>query len=273
MGLNGISLLEVLNLLYLGDDEIEPEKQLGSIIMEFDSGSKELYYQNKVVKSNPTIKFGDTIFVTDELALAGPICSVKELDMQFNLFLGAYKGSLKVRFEPFQNKVWFEEHKIQSVDGTGLICVVFGFLSNATIANLKINISGATNVHGIVAARNSHMDHPSCTSVLFWKNSANKMEAGCDGVIPLFKSRVGVPLGSVLYVDIALYIDGELYTGTASFVPQIAGKKLEKMSPSKKTKIGVEVKWDSRKNSVFSTYHSLYREWEDEYDSDDDTEG
>ncbi|KAK1377403.1 hypothetical protein POM88_024147 [Heracleum sosnowskyi] len=127
-GLDGISLVEVFNLTYLGRDEIEPDKQLGSIVLEFDSGSKKIYYQNKVVKSNPTIKFGDTIFVTDELT--GPICSLNELDMQFNLFLGAYKGSLKLKFEPYQNRVWVEERTIGSVCGTGLIHVVFGCLSN-----------------------------------------------------------------------------------------------------------------------------------------------
>ncbi|KAK1377396.1 hypothetical protein POM88_024140 [Heracleum sosnowskyi] len=268
-GFDGISLLEVLNLTYLGRDEIEPQKQLGSIELEFDSGSKKIYYQRYVVKSNPTIKFGDTIFLTDKLI--GPICSLNELDMQFNLFLGAYKGSLKLKFEPYQNRVWFEERKIRAVDGTGLIHVVFGCLSNATVANLKINISGATNVHGIIAARNSQLKNPACTSVLLWKSPANEIEVGCDGVIPLFKSRVGVPLVSVLYVDIALYIDGEIYTDTVSFVPQIAGEKLENLSiPNKETKIGVQVKWDSRKNSIYSTYHSLYWEREDEYDSDED---
>ncbi|KAK1377402.1 hypothetical protein POM88_024146 [Heracleum sosnowskyi] len=166
----------------------------------------------------------------------------------------------------------------------GLVCrppgdylILYKFLMdhdvvvNATVANLKIDISGATNVHGIIAARNSQLKNPACTSVLFWKSPANEIEVGCDGVIPLFKSCVGVPLVSVLYVDIALYIDGEIYTNTVSFVPQIAGEKLENLSiPNKETKIGVQVKWDSRKNSIYSTYHFLYWEREDEYDSDED---
>ncbi|KAK1387115.1 hypothetical protein POM88_015293 [Heracleum sosnowskyi] len=144
--------------------------------MEFDSGSKELYYQRKVVESNPTIKFGDTIFPTNDLT--GPICSMKQLDMQFNLFLGAYKASLELKFEPYRNRVWVEDRKIRSVCGTGLISVMFGCLSNATVANLKINISGATHVHGVVAARNSQLNNPSCTSVLFWKSLTNEIEVG-----------------------------------------------------------------------------------------------
>ncbi|KAK1387102.1 hypothetical protein POM88_015280 [Heracleum sosnowskyi] len=177
MGLDGISLLEVFNLVYLGNDEIGPEKQLGKIKMEFDSGSKELYYQRK-----------------------------------FNLFLGAYKASLELKFEPYRNRVWVEDRKIRS-----------------------------------------------------W---------GCDGVIPLLKLRVGVPLDSELYVDIALYIDGEIHQETISFVPQIEGEKCEEiLVPNKETRISVKVKWDIKKNSVYSTYRSFYGEWEDESDSDEDSEG
>ncbi|KAK1387100.1 hypothetical protein POM88_015283 [Heracleum sosnowskyi] len=197
--------------------------------MEFDSGSKELYYQRKVVESNPTIKFGDTIFPTNDLT--GPICSMKQLDMQFNLFLGAYKASLELKFEPYRNRVWVEDRKIRSVCGTGLISVMFGCLSNATVANLKINISGATHVHGVVAARNSQLNNPSCTSVLFWKSSTNEIEVGKERNVRRF------------------------------FVP------------NKETRISVKVKWDIKKNSVYSTYRSFYGEWEDESDSDEDSEG
>lgn len=98
---------------------------------------------------------------------------------------------------------------------------------NATVANLKINISGVTDVHGIVADSNSRLDKHSCTRVLFWKSPADKIEVGCDEVIPLSRSRVGVPLDFVFYVDIALYIDGEIYTDTASFDLQIEGEKIE----------------------------------------------
>lgn len=83
---------------------------------------------------------------------------------------------------------------------------MLGFLSNATVANLEIqlNISATSNVHGIVAARNRKLDHPTCTSVLFWKSPANRTEVGWDGVIKLSKSRVGVPLDYELYVDILM---------------------------------------------------------------------
>ncbi|KAK1387112.1 hypothetical protein POM88_015290 [Heracleum sosnowskyi] len=206
--------------------------------MEFDSGSKELYYQRKVVESNPTIKFGDTIFPANDLT--GPICSMKQLDMQFNLFLGAYKASLELKFEPYRNRVWVEDRKIRSVCGIGLISVMFECLSNATVANLKINIFGATHVHGVVAARNSQLNNPSCTSVLFWKSSTNEIEVG----------------------------------ETISFVPQIEGEKCEEiLVPNKETRISVKVKWDIKKNSVYSTYRSFYGEWEDESDSDEDSEG
>ncbi|XP_074339339.1 uncharacterized protein LOC141677352 isoform X2 [Apium graveolens] len=238
----GIPLLEVLNLVYMGNDEIESEDQLGSILLEFDSGSKRFYRQN-----------------------------------MFNLFRGAYKDSLKVKFEPVGDKVWSEKRIIWSVDGTGQICVVFGGLSNATVANLKVNISGARDrdVHGIVAARNNQLDTPSCTNVLFWKSLSNKIEVGSDGAIPLSRSNVGVPLGSVFFVDVALSVDGLIHRGTASFVPQIKGEKVEKITfHNKETIISVEVKWDSREKTVFSTYWSVDREpVEGEYDSEEDSEG
>lgn len=257
-------------MVYLGNDEIESENQIGSIRMDFDNSTMLLYYKRTAVKSNPSIKFGDTIFLTDKDL--GPIYFPTKIEMHFNLFRGAYNGSFKVAFEPFDDKVWCEEHMIRSVEGTGEIRVVFGGLSNATVAKLKINISGATNIHGIIAARNSQLDQPSCTSVLFWKSSANKIEVGCDGAIPLSRSRVGVSLSSVLYVDIALHIDGEIYKYTATFVPQITRDKPEKIIqeivvPGKKTKISVTIMWDSREDYVYSSYDS------DEYDSDEDTEG
>lgn len=259
-------------MVYLGNDEIESEDQLGSILLEFDSGTKEIYHQKMVDKSNRSINFGDTIFPTDHLM--GPICSLEELDMQFNLFRGAYKGSLKVKFQPCRDEVWKEKRRIWSVDGTGQICVVFGGLSNATVANLKVKISGAGDVHGIVAARNNQLDKLSCTSVLFWKSLSNKIDVGPDGAIPLSRSRVGVPLGSVFFVDVALYVDDIIYKDTVSFVPQIKGEKVEVIKfQNEEIVISVEVKWDSREKSVFSTYRSFYREPEGEYDSEEDSDG
>ncbi|KAK1355011.1 hypothetical protein POM88_048267 [Heracleum sosnowskyi] len=260
----------------MGNDEIGPEKQLGTIIMEFNSGSKELYNRRKVDLSNPSIKYGDTIFVTKQNA--GPISSLEVLDMQFDLFLGAYKGSIKVEFDPFDNQVWFEQRSIRSVVDTGKIFVVFGCLSNATVANMEIqllDISAPVDVHGVIAARNSVLDQPSCTSVLFWKSSVKKIEVGRNGVIPLLKSRVGVPLVSKFYVDVSLSINGEHYEGTVSFDPHTKGVYGEGVSiPGKEAKIKVKVKWDARKNSVFHTYDSVYRKWDDdEYDSEEDTEG
>ncbi|XP_074328130.1 uncharacterized protein LOC141666042 [Apium graveolens] len=268
---DGLSLLEVYNIVYMGDDEIEPENQVGLISMGLDIGSQTLYSEDMAVKSYPSLKFGDTIFPTGRfIGPVGPMCSSLELEMCFGLFRGAYKGSFKVAAKYFEDTAYCAERKIRSVDGTGHICVVLGALFNATVANLKINISGATDVHGIVAARNSQLDQPSCTCVLFWKKPAEKIEVGCNGEIPLSRSCVGVPLDSVFYVDIALYIDdGEIYTKTASFVPQMEGEKIEVISiPSKNTNIGVKVKWKTR-----SAYHSVYSESEDEYDSEEDAEG
>lgn len=260
-------------MIYLGNDEVDAEKQLGKIRMEFDSGSKNIFYQTNVDMSRPSIKYGDTISVTDK----GPICDLEELDMQFNLFCGAYKGSIKVEFRPCNNQVLFDERRIRSVDGTGEISVVFGHLSNATIADLKIqllNASAVANVHGVVAARNSKLDQPLCTNDLFWKSPANKIEVGLDGVIPLSKPRVGVPLDSKLYIDISVDVDGEQINRTVTFVPQTTGKKSEPVADSeKKTKILVKVTWVSKEDFVYSTYGFVYREWDDdESDTEEDTE-
>ncbi|KAK1377395.1 hypothetical protein POM88_024139 [Heracleum sosnowskyi] len=244
--------------------------------MGFDNFiGEDLYYQNEVDMSKPSIKFGDTIFVKN----TEPKCSFKEreeFDIQFDLFCGAYKGSINVAFEPFGDQVWFEERTIRSVDGSGQIRVVLGFLSNATVANLEIqllNISAISSVHGIVAARNSKLDLPACTSVLFWKSPANKIEVGRDGVIPLSKSRVGVPLDSELYVDMSLNIDGDHYTDTASFDPLTTGGQFVQVgNPKKKAKICVKVTSDPRVSSIYSTYGYLRREWDGDHDDYDDSE-
>lgn len=253
-----IPLMEVFNLIYLSHDELEPEKQCGTIKMISDGGVQFLYNVQDIDMSKPTIKYGDDILVT----VKGPTCSFMCLDMQFDMFSGAYKDSIEVEWdsnESVADDVLFEERRIVSRDGTGEICVMVGLFFDATVACLGVKLvdnSSATNVYGVILASNSKLDIPKCTSVLFEKKPDNVIQVGDDGLIPLSKSRVGVPMNSVLYVDISLNVNGVNYTASSSFDAKKTGEFSEVYSSENRVVFQVQVTWDAKKNSIYSTYEN-----------------
>ncbi|KAK1394963.1 Suppressor of auxin resistance 3 [Heracleum sosnowskyi] len=248
----GFSLMEVFNIRYLGRDKVYPEEQHGTITIICDSGFHFQYLYNvpDVDLGKPSIKYKDDIPIT----VKGPTTFFQDALIKFDLFSGAYKGTIEVNWHSYmlsRAPVFFEERKIQSRDGTGAIAVLMGQFSNATIATLEVRVlnrSAATNVYGIVVANNSKLDRANCTSVLFVRKDDYKVLVGPDGVIPLSKSCVGVPLESVLYVDFSLHVDGHLCTGTVTFDAETIGVR-EGCERENDPMIQVKVNWNGTRYS------------------------
>lgn len=221
LGLYGIPLLEVFSATYVGYSPVKPEDQLGSISIEANDTLYSLYKEYYVDMNKPSLKYGDELCDVNDV---GPICCFTDFDMQFFLFDGAYNGSIEKQSDCFGDGDCLMKTRIpSSVNGYEHISVLFGYFYNATVANLEVVLThipaAPTMVYGVVAATNTIFDQPSCTRMLFVKDSANAIQVGCDGVIPLSNARVGLPLDSQLILDICLFCDGEAYKDTAYIPP------------------------------------------------------
>ncbi|KAK1405574.1 hypothetical protein POM88_005179 [Heracleum sosnowskyi] len=240
-------ILQVFGATYLGYSPVKPENQVGTICIEANKTICFLFDEIKVDMNKPSILYGDQLCVDD----VGPICPSADLDMRFYLFHGAYRGSVQEQSEEFGNGDCLVKTGIpSSVAGYGEISVLLGYFDNATVANLQVVLKhvpfGATaKVYGVVAATNTKFDHPSCTSMLFFKDSANAIEVGYDGVIPLSRPRVGLPLDSQLILDICLFCDGELYKDTANIPPRTENQSSHNILDGR---INVKVTWNCNKD-------------------------
>ncbi|KAK1396424.1 hypothetical protein POM88_006287 [Heracleum sosnowskyi] len=203
------------------------------------SGRHYLYNVDEVDENKPSIKYGDPIMVTS----GAPTIELTNFDIEFNLFCGVFRGCINKKWEnPRHDKVSIRKEIINSEDGLDSIRVEYGLFANATVANVEVNLlgdSGSPYVDGFVVARNSRLGRPTHASILFWKNSDNKIQVK-DGVVPLSKSRVGVPLNSKFYVVIILKCDDVEYTTQLTFLPQEAGTIQENTSDDK---FQVRVTW------------------------------
>lgn len=218
--------------------------------------------------NKPSIKYGDPLPFND----VGPICSFTYIDMQIDLFRGACHQSIEQSCEQLENVDCLMETRIPSPHGHYDISVIFGYFVHATVANLEVVLSPipadatTTDVYGVVAATNSRFDYTYCTSALFSKESANSIKVGHNGVIPLSKPRVGLPLGSQLIVDICLFCDDEPYKGTAYFTP---GRENESSVDIIDGRISVKVTWNCNEDPDETTDDDFDYTSESEYDSSD----
>ncbi|KAK1376705.1 hypothetical protein POM88_032898 [Heracleum sosnowskyi] len=247
----GISILEVLSVTYFGSSPVNPEDQIGSICMEINNTSYYLYHEDKVDKSKPSIRYGDQFPIEN----VGPICFFEKLKLKFDLFSREYKDTkLKVAAQSPEYGNWLAKPSVKSIDGYSHISVVLGCFPNATVANLKVVLQhdipphAKSNVHGFVIATNNKFDHPSYTSYLFSQNSVSTIQVGHNGVLPLSKSCLGVPLNSMLNVEISLFCDGLHYKGTASIIPKINDKSIHKVGDH--IKVEVIWNWDEDSSSI-----------------------
>lgn len=252
----GISVMEVFGIKYLGSDVVPPEKQLGTIsMMPSDFARQYLYKVDSVDEERPSLKFGDPVMVT----VAAPTTAFAKFDIEFDLFCGVYKDLVTVEWEePGYNEVSIWEERVNSEDGTGQIAIQYGLFANATVGNVEVKLLGnygSASVHGFIVATNSRLDRPTRGSLLFLKNSDNQIQVR-DGVIPLSKSRVGVPLDSEFYVGIFLTCNNEECTTKVTFAPKEAGTYEENVCDNK---VQVRVTWDADEESVLAKYEQRFQ--------------
>lgn len=248
--------MELFNIVYLGRDKVEPVKQDGTIKMTFDSCSQYIY---KVDKGDPThqlIEYMDYIVVP----VKAPAVEFEEFEMEFDLFDGAFKETFTFDWQPGLGDILHEEKRIRSRDGFGEISVLYGLFGDATVANLQVKLPdnfADADVYGVVAACNSRLDFPDCTSMLFVKKPDNMTKVGDRGLIPLTRSRVGLPLDSKLNVDMSLRINGAVCKSRVKFDAEEKDQS-EKFVDfdylGNKTKIQVTVTWDTDIDSIKSLY-------------------
>lgn len=248
--------MDVFNIMYLGLDEVVPEKQLGTIKLHCSGGIQYLYQVEDVDIHRPSIKYGDCIPIT----VKGP--SVPFYDyiyIEFDLFCGAYKGKKRLQWDPIPHEASVKSLLFTSNDGTGQVLVHFGAYANAAVASVEVKLSTSSNVCGVVLASNSELELDHCASVLFMEKSSGLM-VGEDDIIPLSRSFVGVPLHSELYVEASLSIDGHLLTGFVSFDPEKEGLCEKFLTNDNEEKISVKVVWvdiadfDTRKGLIHRMY-------------------
>lgn len=127
----GQFLMDVLNITYLGNDQIKPEKQLGTIKLVSGRGLQHLYNVEHVDTRKPSIKYGDAI----PLTVKGPTPFFYDdfVYLDFDLFCGTFKGVQDLEWEPCSREVSRQRVLFQSVDGTGWILVNIGRFSGASI--------------------------------------------------------------------------------------------------------------------------------------------
>ncbi|KAK1381874.1 hypothetical protein POM88_019609 [Heracleum sosnowskyi] len=244
-------LMEVLNMTYLGNDKVKPEKQLGTIKLYTGRGLQYLYNVEHVDTRKPPIKYGDPI----PLIIKGPTPTIFDdfVYLDFDLFCGTFKGIQQLEWEPCVREVSRKRVLFQSVDGTGWVLVNIGRFTSASVINVKFNlINNPTdaNVSGVVFAANSELDLPSCASVLFLKNPGDEIQVGPDGVIPLSKAFVGVPLDCQLSLRVHLIINGQPYINMLRFNPIEEGVVEEFIPNKKEAKVHIQVTWGVEANEA-----------------------
>lgn len=201
----------------------------------------------------------------DDIAVSvkAPTCSFTKLCMIFYLSSGDYKGDIKLNVEEFikrcNGQVLCMEKRIISRDCNGEIVVRMGLFANSTVTRLNITLRNQavdTDVYGVVVASNSKLEYaPKFGSVLFVRTERHSVKVGENGVIPLSKSLVGVPLDSFLHVDISLFINGFHTPVGVKFKADTAGKATEFCSG---TPVQVNVEWDAKEDSVTAKYKTIF---------------
>lgn len=246
-------LMEVFQIIYLGHDDVEPGNQDGTIKLISDHGIQYLYDGRFVDPNRPSIKCGDQIMVIVD----SPTIRCADIDIEFDLFRGDYKGTLKVDWEhigPGYPKLYAQ--KIHSQDGMGEIAVLYGLFPFARVADIQVELLGDTvrDIYGLVAASNSDLqrDLLFSSSILFSIDADYKFESnGHDPELILSRSSVAVPLDADLYVHLCLNCDGTEYEDKLCFEHKKAGKSVK---VDRSNKIRVEVTWGGDRNSIISTY-------------------
>lgn len=245
--LKGLYLAQVFNVIYQGEKEVKPEKQIGTITVNDGKRCQYLYSVDSVDMTRPSIQPGD------EIILTGPSVGIKSngpLSIDFDLFCGDYKDSIYFEYCPSNDSMQNapREKRILSEDGTGEIVVLYALFDDAMEANVEIKLlthdnCDVSDIHGVVAATISNFHHAAFTNLLFLKKPCNGIHVAHGDLIPLTTSIIAVPYKSSLFLEFNLCSDNEEFVhDIVEFHADPSLESVKRLS-SKKNDIIIEITW------------------------------
>lgn len=246
----GRFLAEVFKVVYLGSDEVTPDKQLGTIKIRNHRYHHYIYNVGNADTRKSSIKHGDQLTLTGP-ALAPISCPSGFLVIEVDLFCGAFKRSVRIDWAPVPgDECKYLERRIKSKDGSGEILISFGMFFYATEAFLEVILltkdNSAASVGGVVAAYSSNSVNLDFSSSLF-SNRNIKVQSGEP--IPLSRSIVVVPLRCKLFLDINLCCGNETIVGTLEFDADLSGTYHKNLLGTK-CEIKAKVTWNVKHECV-----------------------
>ncbi|KAK1402505.1 hypothetical protein POM88_002116 [Heracleum sosnowskyi] len=264
---------EVFKVVYLGNEEVTPDKQLGTIKVRNHKYHHYIYNVDNADTIKSSIKHGDQLTLTGP-SLAPISCPSGMLVIQLDLFGGAFKGSKRIDWAPFPgtNECAFLEKRFKSRDGRGEIIIFLGMFYYATEAFLDVSLfsknSSAVAVGGVIVARPSNSLKPEFSSFLFSKNSGCSIKVQSGEQIPLSRSITVLPLKCKLFLDINLSCDDENITSTLEFDAHLKGT-FHKTLLGTKCEIKAKVIWNVKHKS-FGALNAKCVYSEEDDDSDEE---
>ncbi|KAK1402522.1 hypothetical protein POM88_002127 [Heracleum sosnowskyi] len=246
----GRFLAEVFKVVYLGGDEVTPNKQLGTIKIRNHRYHHYIYNVDNADTSKSSIKHGDQLTLTGP-TLAPISCPSGFLVIEVDLFCGAFKRSVRIDWAPVPgDECKYLERRIKSKDGSGEILISLGMFFYATEAFLEVSLltkdSSAASVGGVITAHTSNSVNLEFSSSLFSDHNI-KLQSGEP--IPLSRSIIVVPLRCKLFLDINLSCDDETVVGSLEFDSDLNGT-YHKTLLGTKCEIKAKVTWNVKHESV-----------------------
>ncbi|XP_074353381.1 uncharacterized protein LOC141692438 [Apium graveolens] len=230
---------EVFKVVYLGSEDVTPDKQLGSIKVRNHEYHHYIYNVDNADFSKPSIKRGDQLTLTGP-SLAPISCASGMLVIQLDLFCGAFKGSKRIDWAPYP-------------DGRAEIIIFLGMFYYATEAFIDLSLftmdTSAVSVGGVVTARPCNSTKPEFSSSLFMENTGRAIKVQSGERIPLSRSIVVLPLKCKLFLDINLSCDDEIIASTLEFDASLKGT-VHKILLGTKCEIKAKVIWNVKHESL-----------------------
>lgn len=250
----GRFLAEVFKVVYLGGEEVPPDKQLGTIKVRNHRYHHYIYNVDKADTSKSSIKHGE------ELTLTGPTlapisCPSGYLVIEADLFCDAFKSSIRIDWAPVPgDECKFFERRIKSKKGPGEIIIFLGMFFYATEALLDVSLltkdsSDVSVVGGVVAAYTSNSVKPEHSSSLFSEKIGCNIKVQSGESIPLSKSIIVVPLRCKFFLSINLSCDDETIAGTLKFEAALNGT-FHKSLIGTKCEVKAKVIWNAEHECV-----------------------
>lgn len=243
-------IAEIFKVVYKGK-EVEPEKQLGTIIVKNRKYHHFLYNGDDAYRCKLSIKNDDELILTGP-SLASITCPSGHLVIDVDLFCGAFKESINVNWIPSHHgeECHYGEKSIKSrYDDDDEILIYFGMFYRATEAVVEISLfttdGSVVEFCGSVTAHTSAEDGTKYSSLLF-----SYMEVQSEEPIPLSRSIVAVPMKSQLSVKIDFSSNDKSvqFDKILIFDPKLVGAE-EKKIPGTNCEIFAKVTWNGKYHS------------------------